>query len=88
MRLEILDWPEVFTRREVRDFTAREKMVLVAILSGMSEKEMATELEISIATVKAHSAHVYRKLNLARYDGRRGILRWYSSIAHEAKVKR
>lgn len=46
--------------------TAREGEVLQLIGHGLSNKEIATELELSVATVKHHVHHVLNKLNLPR----------------------
>ena len=46
--------------------TAREGEVLQLIGHGFSNKEIASELSVSIATVKHHVHHVLHKLNLPR----------------------
>jgi len=46
--------------------TAREGEVLQLIGHGLSNKEIASELSVSIATVKHHVHHVLHKLNLPR----------------------
>jgi DNA-binding NarL/FixJ family response regulator len=46
--------------------TAREGEVLNLIGYGMSNKEIANELSVSIATIKHHVHHVLLKLKLAR----------------------
>jgi len=46
--------------------TAREGEVLQLIGNGMSNKEIASELGVSIATVKHHVHHVLLKLKLVR----------------------
>lgn len=46
--------------------TRREGEVLTLIGQGMSNKEIARELELSIATVKHHVHHVLEKLKLQR----------------------
>jgi DNA-binding NarL/FixJ family response regulator len=46
--------------------TAREGEVLQLIGHGLSNKEIATELDLSVATVKHHVHHVLNKLNLPR----------------------
>ncbi|MCU1758460.1 helix-turn-helix transcriptional regulator [Pseudomonas sp. 14P_8.1_Bac3] len=44
--------------------TARELDVIRLILSGCSNKEVASKLSISAETVKVHRRHVYTKLNI------------------------
>ena len=46
--------------------TVREGEVLQLIGNGLSNKEIATELAVSVATVKHHVHHVLEKLNLPR----------------------
>jgi len=46
--------------------TRRESEVLTLIGQGLSNKEIARELELSIATVKHHVHHVLEKLKLQR----------------------
>lgn len=60
--------------------TDREREVLVCLARGMSKKEVARTLGISVKTVDAHAAHVMAKLDvhdrvkLARYAVREGLI--------------
>ncbi|MDY7103795.1 MAG: response regulator transcription factor [Actinomycetota bacterium] len=45
--------------------TAREHEVAVAVGRGLSNAEVASELFMSVATVKAHVSHVFEKLEVA-----------------------
>jgi two-component system, NarL family, nitrate/nitrite response regulator NarL len=42
----------------------REREVLVAIAEGLSNKEIACRLEVSVRTVETHRERIMRKLNL------------------------
>jgi DNA-binding CsgD family transcriptional regulator len=44
--------------------TARENNILATVADGLSEKETAYTLDISVATVKGHRASIRRKLDL------------------------
>ncbi len=60
--------------------TAREAEVLRLIADGLSNKEIAEELVISVTTVQTHRAHIMEKLDLhnqtelVKYAIRKGIL--------------
>ncbi len=43
--------------------TKQELCVLELVAKGMINKEIATELNISVATTKAHLESIYKKLN-------------------------
>lgn len=45
--------------------TQKEKLIVEALLRGVSNKEIASELEIKEGTVKTHLKNVYRKLGCA-----------------------
>ncbi|HVN35157.1 MAG TPA: response regulator [Casimicrobiaceae bacterium] len=45
--------------------STREREILVHIARGMSNKEIARELDVAESTVKIHVQHILRKLNLA-----------------------
>lgn len=49
---------------ELSDLTLREKEVLGLICQGCSDKEMATELNISAHTIRNHVSAVYAKLDV------------------------
>ncbi len=60
--------------------TARELEVLSLIAQGLSNRDIADQLILSINTVKTHRLHIYQKLNLRdragliEYALRRGLL--------------
>jgi DNA-binding NarL/FixJ family response regulator len=51
-------------RRAAGRLTEREAAVLRLIASGYSNKEIATQLELSVKTIEAHKANAMRKLDL------------------------
>jgi DNA-binding NarL/FixJ family response regulator len=59
--------------------SSREREVVLAIAQGKSNAELAGELYLSVATVKAHVSHILAKLNL---DNRTQI----ALLAHDAGV--
>ena len=71
-------------RRHVSDpidlLTAREREVLHRIAEGKSNKEVATQLNLSAYTVEAHRGKIMEKLNLhntgdiIRFALRRGVI--------------
>ncbi len=47
----------------INKLTKQEQCVLELVAKGMINKEIAKELNISIATTKAHLESIYKKLN-------------------------
>lgn len=45
--------------------SARERDVAVAVAQGKSNAEIASELFMSVATVKAHVSHIFVKMGIA-----------------------
>jgi DNA-binding NarL/FixJ family response regulator len=52
-------------RSVIPDLTVREMQVLTCIADGLSNKEAASELQVSAETVKAHLKTLFIKLNAA-----------------------
>jgi DNA-binding NarL/FixJ family response regulator len=50
--------------QEEQSLTEREKEVLLCLVEGMSNKEIANKLYISDKTVKIHVSKIFRKLNV------------------------
>jgi DNA-binding CsgD family transcriptional regulator len=55
------------------NLTAREKEVLGHLASGATNVALATELYISVHTLRTHLNHIYRKLNV---HTRMQAIRW------------
>lgn len=58
------DQPEDSVRREIAGLTPTQLKVLLAVLDGKLNKQIAHELAISEATVKAHMTAIMRKLDV------------------------
>lgn len=52
-------------RREERALTPREEEVLAQLIEGLSNKEIAAELGVTLRTVKAHVSSILQKLGVA-----------------------
>jgi DNA-binding NarL/FixJ family response regulator len=61
----------------VHELTDREREVLVLIAGGRSNQEIATELMISLDTVKSHVKHVFTKLSVR--DRSQAVIAAYES---------
>ncbi|MGD0615354.1 MAG: response regulator transcription factor [Verrucomicrobiota bacterium] len=53
----------------VGQLTEREREVLVQIAEGLSNKQIASNLEIRVRTVESHREHIIRKLNIHSVAG-------------------
>lgn len=49
--------------RPVPDVTAREMQILKLLVKGLSNKQIAAELDLSVDTVKTHIRRILSKLN-------------------------
>ena len=52
-------------RRDVADLTPTQLKVLLAVLDGQLNKQIAYSLGISVPTVKAHMTAIMRKLDVS-----------------------
>lgn len=52
------------TTTEVDQLTSREKEVLELVVHGMSNKEIAERLSVTLAAVRFHLKHIYQKLHV------------------------
>jgi DNA-binding NarL/FixJ family response regulator len=71
---------KVKVKSKVSQLTEREREIMRLLAEGMSSKEAATQLQISIRTVESHRINISRKLGfnsiakLVRYAIRHGIV--------------
>jgi len=56
---------KVEEKKVVEPLTAREKEMLRLVAAGMSNKEIADKLCLSVRTVKAHLSNIFNKMNVA-----------------------
>ncbi|MEO0731169.1 MAG: response regulator transcription factor, partial [Pseudomonadota bacterium] len=56
-------------QRDGVKLSRREQLVLVLLSEGMSNKEVATELDISVRTVETHRKNLKRKLSISTTAG-------------------
>lgn len=61
--------PQLQNWSEPNGLTSREIEVLVCIVRGMANKEIAEELNISITTVISHRKNIMEKLNIKSVSG-------------------
>ncbi len=57
---------------EKKSLSRKEKEVIALVLKGLSDKEIALRLFISVNTVKTHLKHIYEKLEI---KGRKELLK-------------
>jgi DNA-binding CsgD family transcriptional regulator len=60
--------PTEFSVATIRDSTGlseREAQIAYHAVSGKADREIATSLFLSIATVRTHLRHIYRKLGVS-----------------------
>ena len=60
--------------------TAQEQRVLRMFAAGLSRQEIASELVVSVNTVKTHLRHVYRKLDVSNRRQARDAARQLSLL--------
>jgi len=55
---------EAKTTSDVEKLTARENEVLRHVMHGMTNKEIAEHMCVTVATIKFHLQHIYEKLHV------------------------
>lgn len=56
--------PDIDKKHLIDPLTDREQKVLRMMSIGLSNKEIAKELELTVHTIKTHARHIYRKLGV------------------------
>jgi two-component system, NarL family, nitrate/nitrite response regulator NarL len=51
-----------FSMKDLQRLTSRERQILRLLSDGMSNKEIANSLTVSVSTIKAHLTKIFRKL--------------------------
>ena len=59
------DTPQIAKSHVTRDLSNREWTVLELLVGGMTNKEIALDLDLKEATVKIHVKNIYRKMGVA-----------------------
>jgi len=53
------------SKKALQQLTVREKQVLFLLATGLSNKELASRLYVSSATIKTHTLNIYQKMDVA-----------------------
>ena len=59
-----METPKISGPDETRGLSEREMQILALLAEGFANKEIATRLDISNATVRTHLMHIYEKLHV------------------------
>ena len=68
---------------ELLKLTVREREIAQLLVSGLSKKEVATKLFISVATVETHTKNVYKKLKVNKIVELAQLLEQFQSTMDE-----
>ncbi len=60
----LAEWAKQARRRNDADLTAREEEVVQLVVAGAPNREIATRLNVSVATVKRHLTNIFEKLGV------------------------
>ena len=65
----VVDGAVVMVENILRHLTNREREVLILIADGLSNKEIASRLNVGVRTVETHRERIMRKLNIHSVAG-------------------
>ena len=57
---------KIIRKKGIYELSVREHEVLVALSEGLSNREIAEKLYVSLNTIKTHISNIYAKLNVNR----------------------
>jgi DNA-binding NarL/FixJ family response regulator len=72
----------------LEDLTVRERLILELVAGGLSNKEIASELVIGVATVKSHVHAILRKLEVNRRGAAADLFRRSQVLSPEQHAQR
>lgn len=58
--------PAVFRALETPELSFRERQVIEGVVIGKQMKEISSDLNLSVSTIKHHSKNAYKKLGMDR----------------------
>jgi two-component system, NarL family, nitrate/nitrite response regulator NarL len=70
------------------DLTARERLILELLSGGLSNKEIANQLVIGVATVKSHVHAILRKLEVSRRGAAAELFRRSQAMSNGSATQR
>ena len=66
--------PPTLLAGSVQELTPREREIALLAASGLTSRQIAERLVVSVRTVDNHLQHAYRKLGIARREELAGVL--------------
>lgn len=72
----------------LQDLTARERLILELVSGGLSNKEIANQLVIGVATVKSHVHAILRKLEVSRRGAAADLFRRSQALSTASTAQR
>jgi DNA-binding NarL/FixJ family response regulator len=76
-----IDWMELMSK--FGSLTQREKQTMTSLVEGMTNRQIAQELEITVRTVEFHVSNILRKLNVSSRMEAGLLALWIQSSGQE-----